>query len=70
MTNIYKVRLTNFGYYIYEGHDEQLARKKAEMAGFECTIYTNDELTGSCSPITGWLCHGRVPRHGRVQLPY
>ena len=54
MTNIYKVRLTNFGYYIYEGHDEQLARKKAEMAGFECIIYTNDELTGSCSPITGW----------------
>jgi hypothetical protein len=57
MINIYRVRLTNFGYFIYEGRDEQLARKKAEMAGFECTIYTNDVLTGSFSPITGWLRH-------------
>jgi hypothetical protein len=51
---MYKVWMTNFGYIVYEGRDNQLAREEAEMSGFECSIYTNDVLTETYSPITGW----------------
>ena len=50
---MYKVFLVNFGYYIYEGADLNVAVEKAVKSGFECVLtHSGENIT--YSPICGW----------------